>query len=232
MLQSFYKCLRLWLAPALAGAFLCEAPIWSASASDASGSSAPAAGRIVILGDSLTSGYGLDDPAREAYPALLQDKIRAGGWNALVVNAGISGDTTAGGLRRVDWAIRDGVDILIIALGGNDGLRGIDPPQTSANLAGIIRATREKFPEAQIVLAGMRMPGSMGKNFAEQFAAIYPDLAKKQNVTLIPFLLEGVGGDPALNQPDLIHPTAEGQKRIAETVWKSLEPLLKKKSTR
>lgn len=162
----------------------------------------------------------------------MQDKIRAGGWNALVVNAGISGDTTAGGLRRVDWAIRDGVDILIIALGGNDGLRGIDPPQTSANLAGIIRATREKFPEAQIVLAGMRMPGSMGKNFAEQFAAIYPDLAKKQNVTLIPFLLEGVGGDPALNQPDLIHPTAEGQKRIAETVWKSLEPLLKKKSTR
>jgi acyl-CoA thioesterase-1 len=181
--------------------------------------------RIVILGDSLTAGYGLDPG--EAYPALLQAKINAAGLPFEVVNAGISGDTTSGGLRRVDWILAKGVDILIVALGGNDGLRGIAPAQTARNLADIIDRARTKRPKLQVILAGMQMPDSMGAEYVGQFREMFPKLAAEKNATLIPLLLEGVGGVPELNQPDLIHPNAAGQKRLAENVWRLLAPLLR-----
>ena len=181
---------------------------------------------IVFLGDSLTAGYGLDDPASQAYPALIQNKIDAAHLPYRVVNAGLSGDTTAGGVRRIDWILRQPVDLLVLALGGNDGLRGLSPPLSQANLQTIIDRVREKNPRAQLVLAGMQMPVSMGEGYAAAFRAMYPALAEKNRAALVPFLLEGVGARPELNQPDLIHPTAAGQKILAENVWKILRPLL------
>lgn len=181
---------------------------------------------IVFLGDSLTAGYGLENPLAEAYPALIQEKLQAAGLPHRVVNAGISGDTTAGGLRRLNWILRQPVDVLVIALGGNDGLRGVDPAVTRANLQGIIDRAREKYPEVRLVLAGMQMPTNMNENFTRAYREIFPAVAKANRITLIPFLLEGVGADPALNQADLIHPTAEGQRRIAANIWPWLLPAL------
>jgi acyl-CoA thioesterase I len=181
-------------------------------------------GRIVILGDSITAGYGLDP--EQAYPALLQQKINAAGLPFTVVNAGVSGDTTAGGLRRLDWTLRSEADVLVVALGGNDGLRGIAPKQTEENLAAIIRKARAKFPGIKVIVAGMEMPANMGSDFVAQFRAVFPRVAEAGGAALVPFLLEGVGGVTALNQPDLIHPTAGGQKRIAENVWEVLRKTL------
>ena len=181
---------------------------------------------IVIFGDSLTAGYGLEDPATAAYPALLQQKIDAARLPYRVVNAGLSGDTTAAGLRRVDWILRQPVDIFVLALGGNDGLRGIDPGLTRANLQSILERVHAKNPSAKLVLAGMQMPPSMGADYTKAFGDMYPAVATKTGATLIPFLLAGVGGDPRLNQRDRIHPTAEGQAILAETVWQALRPLL------
>jgi acyl-CoA thioesterase-1 len=195
------------------------------SAEPPAANGAPAArGRIVVLGDSITAGYGLD-PA-QAYPALLQKKLDAAHLPFTVANAGVSGDTTAGGLRRVDWALSAGAEVLIIALGGNDGLRGIAPKQTADNLAGIIQRARAKSPHISVLIAGMRMPDNLGPEFVEQFSAVFPRVAAEQKAELIPFLLEGVGGVPKLNQADQIHPTAEGQKIVAETVWQHLEKVL------
>lgn len=178
--------------------------------------------RVVILGDSITAGYGLDP--QQAYPALLQAKIDAAGLPYTVANAGVSGDTSAGGLRRVTWALgKDGADVLVIALGGNDGLRGISPEQTHGNLAGIIDKARTTNPAMKIVVAGMRMPDNMGEDFTTRFQAVFPEIATAKKTALVPFLLEGVGGVESLNQPDRIHPTAAGQVKIAETVWKVLE---------
>jgi acyl-CoA thioesterase I len=181
---------------------------------------------IVFLGDSLTAGYGLDDPAAQAYPTLIQNKIDAAHLPYRVVNAGLSGDTTAGGVRRIDWILRQPVDFLVLALGGNDGLRGLAPTLSQANLQVIIDRLREKNPRAQLVLAGMQMPVSMGESYAAAFRGIFPALAEKNRAALVPFLLEGVGAQPELNQPDLIHPTAAGQKFLADNVWKILRPLL------
>ena len=180
--------------------------------------------RIVILGDSITAGYGLDP--NEAYPALIQQKITAAGLPHTVANAGVSGDTTAGGLRRVAWAMGQGADVLIIALGGNDGLRGISPEETKKNLLGIIDAARTRHPEIILLLAGMQMPDNMGADFTARFKAVFPEAAKESGATLIPFLLEGIGGDESLNQPDGIHPTAEGQEKVAENVWKILHAVI------
>jgi len=180
--------------------------------------------RIVVLGDSITAGYGLDP--KEAYPALLQEKINAAGLPYTVANAGVSGDTTAGGLRRVAWVMAKGADILIIALGGNDGLRGISPEETKKNLLGIITKARAKNPEIQILIAGMQMPDNMGEAFVTRFKAVFPEAAKETEATLIPFLIEGVGGIEKLNQPDGIHPTSEGQLVVAENVWKLLKPAI------
>jgi acyl-CoA thioesterase-1 len=179
---------------------------------------------IVVLGDSLTAGYGID--RAEAYPALLQRKINAEGWNFTVVNAGQSGDTTADGLRRLDWLLQRRMHVLILALGGNDGLRGIEPDATRTNLQTIIDHARQKYSDIRIVLAGMAMAPNMGKDYISRFQAIYPDLAKQNQVALIPFLLEGVGGHPESNQDDMIHPTAEGQKVVADNVWRVLQQLL------
>ena len=181
-------------------------------------------GRIVVLGDSITAGFGLDPG--EAYPAVLQQKIDAAGLPFTVVNAGLSGDTTAGGLRRIDWALGAGGDVLIIALGGNDGLRGLSPKQTEENLLGIIKKARARSPGISVIIAGMQMPENMGREFVEKFGAVFPRVAGEAGVTLMPFLLEGVGGSPELNQADMIHPTPEGQKRVAENVWKVLEKVL------
>ncbi len=181
---------------------------------------------IVIFGDSLTAGYGLDDPATEAYPALLQKKIDAARLPFHVVNAGLSGETSAAGLRRVDWILRQSVGIFVLALGANDGLRGIDPAVTRENLQGILDRVRAKNPAAKLVVAGMMMPESMGPDYAKSFATVFRDLAEKNHAALIPFLLAGVAGDPALNQPDRIHPTAAAEPILADNVWKILRPLL------
>ncbi len=181
---------------------------------------------IVFFGDSLTFGYGLDDPGAEAYPALIQKKIAEAHLNYRVVNAGLSGETTAGGLRRVDWVLRQPIDVFVLALGGNDGLRGLAPAVTAENLKAIVGHVRAKYPAAKIVLAGMQMPPSMGPDYARDFGAIFPALAREEHLTLIPFLLEGVGGREDLNQADRIHPTAAGHEVVAENVWKVLRPLL------
>ncbi|WP_234047399.1 arylesterase [Luteolibacter pohnpeiensis] len=185
----------------------------------------PAPGRIVILGDSITAGYGLDPD--EAYPSILQEKIKAAGLNYVVVNAGVSGDTTAGGLRRVAWALGSGADVLVIALGGNDGLRGTPPAETEKNLDDIIKKAKAKQPDIKIIIAGMQMPANFGQDYVTKFRDVFPKVAKDNNAGLVPFLLEHVGGIPSLNQADRIHPTKEGQKLVAENVWPTLEKVLK-----
>jgi len=182
-------------------------------------------GKIVFIGDSITAGYGLNPAA--AYPALLQEKIRALKLPFEVVNAGVSGDTTAGGLRRINWVLRGNQpDIVVVALGGNDGLRGVPVEQTRGNLSKIIDRIRTHNPEVHILLAGMRMPESMGIDYSERFFASFAKVAKDKDVALLPFLLAGVGGQDDMNQDDQIHPNAAGQQRIAETVWKHLQPWL------
>jgi len=185
---------------------------------------APEPKNILFLGDSITSGYGLEPS--QAYPALIQEKIDAKKWPFRTVNAGQSGDTSAGGLNRMDWLLRSRVDVLVLELGGNDGLRGLPPETTHQNLQGIIERTRKKYPQVKIILAGMKVPPNMGADYAKKFATIYPDLAKKHNALLIPFVLENVGGIRELNLPDGIHPTAKGQEIVAANVWKVLEPVL------
>ena len=181
---------------------------------------------IIFFGDSLTAGYGLENPAAEAFPGVIQQKISAAHFAWRTINAGLSGETTAGGLRRVDWILRQPADIFVLALGGNDGLRGIDPAVSRLNLQGIIDKVRTNYPPAKIVLAGMQMPANLGPDYTSAFAAMYPELAEKNHAALVPFLLEGVGLVPELNQRDGIHPTAAGHALVAETIWKTLRPLL------
>ena len=187
----------------------------------------PAAPRnLVFFGDSLTAGYGLEEPASEAFPALIQKHIEAARLPWRVINAGLSGETSSGGLRRVEWVLRQPVDAFVLALGANDGLRGIEPAVTRANLQRIIDRLREKNPAVKIVLAGMQMPPNLGPDYTRDFAAIFPALAEKNRTAFVPFLLEGVGGHPELNQPDGIHPTADGHAIVADNLWKILRPLL------
>lgn len=181
---------------------------------------------IVFFGDSLTAGLGLENPAAEAYPAVIQRKLDTEHLAYRVINAGLSGETTAGGLRRVDWILRQPVDIFVLALGANDGLRGIDPAASQANLAAILERVRTKYPAARLVVAGMQMPPGMGPDYAGSFQKIFPAVAETHRATLIPFLLDGVAGIPDLNQNDGIHPTAQGAALVADNVWKVLRPLL------
>jgi acyl-CoA thioesterase-1 len=180
--------------------------------------------RVVVLGNSIAAGYGLDP--QQAFPALLQKKAEALDWNVDVVNAGVSGETTAGGLRRIDWLLRDPVDVLILELGGNDGLRGQDPRVMKQNLQGIIDATKKANPDAHIIIAGMQLPPNLGPSYTDRFRDVFPEVAEENDADLIPFLLDRVGGVRRLNQPDGIHPTAEGHVIVAETVWKTLKPVL------
>lgn len=186
---------------------------------------APAPKNILVLGDSISAGYGLEPS--QAYPALIQDKIAAKGWPFRVINAGQSGDTSAGGLNRLEWLLRSPIDILLLELGGNDGLRGLPPEVTHKNLQTIIDRTKTKYPKAKIVIAGMMVPPNMGKGYGEKFNAIFPALAKHNSAALIPFVLDGVAGLRELNLADGIHPTAKGHQIVAANVWKALEPLLK-----
>ena len=179
---------------------------------------------LLFFGDSLTAGYGLD-PA-QAFPAIIQEKIKARGWNFRVINAGLSGETTAGGLRRIDWVLQRPIAVLVLALGANDGLRGLPVGEVKHNLQAIIDRTKQKYPQAKIVLAGMQVPTNLGQEYTTSFRALFPDLASTNNAPLIPFLLEDVGSVPALNLPDGIHPNPAGHHIIAENVWKVLEPLL------
>ena len=174
----------------------------------------------MFFGNSLTAGYGVDPS--EAYPALIQDKIDSLGLNYKVINAGVSGETTADGNSRIDWILKQPVDIFVLELGGNDGLRGIPLSETKKNLQSIIDKVKAKYPNAKIILEGMQIPPNMGPAYTSKFKEIYPELAKENNIDLVPFLLKGVGGDPKLNQRDGIHPTAEGHKIVAQNVWEVL----------
>lgn len=179
---------------------------------------------LLILGDSLSAGYGIDP--EQAYPALLQKKIDAAGLDFTVVNAGVSGNTTADGLQRVDWLLKRKIDVLFLELGGNDGLRGLPVAAAKANLQSIMDRIRQKYPKVKIVIAGMKMPPNMGADYVDAFDDIFPKLATDNHVALVPFLLEGVAQDPNLNLPDGIHPNPEGQKIVADNVWKIVRPIL------
>ena len=180
-------------------------------------------GVVVALGDSLTAGLGV--AADEAFPARLQARLRAEGYDYRVVNAGVSGDTTAGGLRRVDWALRAHPDVVIVALGANDGLRGQSPQAIRANLEEIVE--RLQASGARVLLVGMRLPPNYGAEYTKEFEAVFPAVARRAKIVLMPFLLDGVAADPRLNQADGIHPTAAGQQMIADRLWPYLRPLLR-----
>ncbi len=179
---------------------------------------------VLFLGTSLTAGLGL--APEQAYPALVQAKIDSAGLPFRVINAGVSGETSAGALRRVDWLLRQPFDILVLETGANDMLRGLDLDTTEANIRGIVERVRARRPGVKIVLAGMLAPPNLGPSYATRFGEIYPRVAKEEGLELIPFLLEGVAGDPALNQGDGIHPNATGEKIVAGTVWRTLAPVL------
>lgn len=179
---------------------------------------------ILFFGNSLTAGYGLD--TEEAFPAIIQKKIDSLNLGYKVINAGLSGETTAAGKNRIDWVLKQNVDVFVLELGANDGLRGIPISETRNNLQDIIDFVREKNPETEIILAGMQIPPNMGPEYTSEFRNIFPELAEKNDVHLIPFLLEDVAGNPELNQQDGIHPTAEGQRILAENVWEQLRPIL------
>jgi len=179
---------------------------------------------IVFFGNSLTAGYGLSPS--EAFPAIIQKKIDSLGLPYQVVNAGVSGETSSGGLTRIDWILQQPIDLFILELGANDGLRGIQLSETKKNLQAIIDKVKAKNSEIKLLFAGMQIPPNMGQTYTTEFKNIYTELSVKNAMTLIPFLLEGVGGEPTLNLEDGIHPTAEGHLIVAENVWKELQKLL------
>ena len=179
--------------------------------------------QIVFFGNSITAGYGLDPS--EAFTTLVQQRIDSLSLSYKVVNAGLSGETSAGGLSRIDWVLHQPVDVFVLELGRNDGLRGISLDGTSKNLQQIIDKVKQKYPNSKLVIAGMEIPPNLGVSYAKQFHNLFPQLAKKNNAYLIPFLLEGVGGVDSLNQRDGIHPNAKGEKIVAENTWKVLKEI-------
>jgi acyl-CoA thioesterase I len=186
---------------------------------------APMEKTVLFLGDSITAGYGVDPS--EAYPAIIQGKIEANGWPFKVINAGQSGDTSAGGLSRLEWLLKNRIDVLVLELGANDGLRGVPIETTRKNLQGIIDLVRKRYPKVKIIIAGMKLPPNWGGDYGRRFESMFVDLAKKNKTALVPFVLEGVGGVRKLNQSDVIHPTPEGHKLVAANVWKVLQPIMK-----
>lgn len=196
-----------------------------ATESAISTASAPSTKKTILFyGNSITAGYGLD-PA-QAFPALIGKRLDSLKINYKVVNAGLSGETTAGGLSRINWVLRQPVDVFVLELGGNDGLRGLPLAETRKNLQAIIDTVQTKYPNCKVVLAGMQVPPNLGTEYTQEFKDIYKELADKNNLPLIPFLLDRVGGIPRLNQSDGIHPTAEGNRIVAETVWQILKGVL------
>jgi acyl-CoA thioesterase-1 len=176
----------------------------------------------VFLGDSLTAGLGL--AADKSYPALIGQRLKERGYDFEIVNAGVSGDTSAGGLRRLDWSLEGDVKVLILALGANDGLRGLPPKELKKNLAGVLDRAKEKG--IAVILAGMEAPPNNGPDYTKAFRSVYSELAKEYKVRFIPFLLQGVAGEASLNQADGIHPNVRGAEIVADLVWKELEPIL------
>ena len=203
------------------------------SANDSSGSDDTSSGIavqannkiIVFFGDSLTAGYQLDP--QEAFPALIQEKIDSLQWSYTVINAGLSGETTSGGLNRIDWILNQKTDVFILELGANDGLRGIPLSETKENLQAMIDTVRSKNNDTRIILTGMQIPPNLGQEYTAEFRQIFIDLAEENQLPLIPFLLEGVAGNPELNLPDGIHPNIEGHRIVADNVWKILEPVIR-----
>ena len=186
---------------------------------------APAAGNtILFIGTSLTAGLGVEPD--QAWPALIQRKVDSAGLDYRVVNAGVSGETSAGALRRLDWLLRSPAAVVVIETGANDGLRGQDPDSIKANIQQIIDGIKQRQPQARILLVGMNTMRNLGREYVGRFEAIYPELARTNNISLVPSLLAGVGGIDSLNQPDGIHPTPAGHAIMAATVWRVLQPLL------
>jgi len=205
-----------------------ETPAGASTAAPAGGEAPGGAiPTVMFLGTSLTAGLGLD-PA-QAYPAVVQAMIDSAGLRYRVINAGVSGETSAGALRRIGWLLRDPPAVLVIETGANDGLRAQSPDSLRANLQAIIDSAKAMSPPPRIVLIGMEALPNFGPFYARRFRRLYPDLAEKNELPLVPFLLEGVAGVDSLNQPDGIHPTAAGQRIVAGTVWKTLEPVLKQR---
>jgi len=181
---------------------------------------------VLFFGDSLTAGYGVGK--EQAYPAVVQTRIDSLGWDFEVVNAGLSGETSAAGLRRIDWILRRQVDVFVLELGGNDGLRGVPLAYTEQTLQQILDRVESRYPDAILMVAGMQLPPNLGPRYIEAFRAIFPRLAERNGAILIPFLLEGVGGERELMLPDGIHPTVEGHRAVADVVWERLEPVLRR----
>ncbi len=181
---------------------------------------------IVAFGDSLTAGYGLPEPGLQSYPALLQRRLDESGYSYRVVNAGVSGDTSAGGVRRIDWALKGDVRFLILELGGNDSLRGQPPTGIKKNLAQIIEAAQKR--NVKVILAGMEALPNLGAEYTQAFRQLFRDLASEHRLKLIPFFLAGVGGIADLNQADGIHPNIRGTEIVLDNVWRALEPMLAK----
>jgi acyl-CoA thioesterase-1 len=180
---------------------------------------------ILFFGDSLTAGYGLDDPS-EAFPGVVQNKIDSAKLPYKVTNAGVSGETSAGGKGRISWILKQKVDVFVLELGANDGLRGIPASETTKNLQAIVDSVKTRYPNAKLVMLGMMVPPNMGNTYANSFKAVFPQIAAKNNMLLVPFLLKGVAGNPSLNQHDGIHPTAEGAKIVGNNVWQALKEIL------
>jgi len=181
---------------------------------------------ILFFGNSLTAGYGLDDPSSESFPSLIQAKIDSLNLRYKAINAGLSGETTAGGKGRIGWLLKNKVDIFILELGANDGLRGVPVTETAKNLQSIVDTVKLKYPDVKLMLLGMQVPPNMGGQYAREFNEVFPAIAKKNQMLLVPFLLKNVAGIPGLNLQDGIHPTAAGQKILAENVWEELKTIL------
>lgn len=181
---------------------------------------------ILFFGNSLTAGYGLDDPSSESFPSLIQARIDSLDLRYKAINAGLSGETTAGGKGRIGWLLKTRVDIFVLELGANDGLRGVPVKETERNLQAIVDSVKHKYPNAKLVLLGMQVPPNMGGQYAREFNDVFPAIAEKNQMVLVPFLLKNVAGIPRLNLQDGIHPTAEGQKILAENVWEKLKTIL------
>ncbi|HEX6066792.1 MAG TPA: arylesterase [Longimicrobiales bacterium] len=204
-----------------------DAPVDArASLTDTTNAPADSTGIILFLGTSLTAGYGIG--AEFAYPALIQQKLDSLDYPLRVVNAGLSGETSAGGLRRIDWSLQQPIAVLVLELGANDGLRGLPISSLRKNLREIIERTRKRYPDAAIVIAGMEAPPNLGGPYTTEFRNVFGDIAEEFDAALIPFLLEGVAAVPELNQDDGIHPNVEGQQRVAANVWKVLHPVIQR----
>lgn len=216
-------------APAVAGAPVESTTADAAGATGASPASSRAgAPRALFIGTSLTYGLGLDDPSTESWPAVIQQIADSLDVPLHVVNAGLSGETSAGALRRTDWLLREPYDLVVIETGANDGLRGLNPDTTAENIRQIVAKVRAALPKATLVIAAMEAPTNMGPRYTAQFRSVFPTVARETGSVLLPFILEGVGGVPRLNQPDGIHPTAEGARMVARNAWPGIRMALRR----